>query len=351
MRRLSVAVMTALLVCACHHHPNNEKAATSSPEALFSPGIVAPDFAQHLRALAERNGHGEDNQQVVDYVVAQFQRMGLEPGNNGSWLQDVPYLEASLHAPQDTQLSLEGPNGTTRLAYGADMLASSPANLAHVAFTQSPLVFVGYGVDAPDQQWNDYAGIDVHGKTVIVLSNDPGWSGQDPSLFKGRNFTHYGLWVYKLEEAARQGAKAAFIVYDEAATGSSWSAIQNGWKRPQRSLPQREGEARLPVAGWLSTAAAQALFAQAGLDFAALRQQASQRSFKAMPMKLQASITIDSDVVQKHTSNIVGRLTGTRQPNEAIVYSAHWDKISHDGNPIRRMVDSSSGMAGLLEIA
>src|ERR1700754_5159880 len=201
MRRLSVVVMTTLLVCACHHHPNNEKAAASSPEALFSPGIVAPDLAQHLRALSERNGHGDDKQ-VVGYVVAQFQRIGLEPGNNGSWLPDAPYLEASLRAPQDTQLSIGGPHGTTHLAYGADMLASSPANLAHAALTQSPVVFVGYGVDAPDQQWNDYAGIDVHGKTVIVLSNDPGWSGQDPNLFKGRSFTQYGLWVYKLEETA-----------------------------------------------------------------------------------------------------------------------------------------------------
>ena len=351
MRRLSVVVMTTLLVCGCHHHPNNEKAAASSSEGLFSPGIVGPDLAQHLRALAERNGQGDDNQQVVDYVVAQFKRIGLEPGNNGSWLQDVPYLEASLHAPQDTQLSINGAHGTTRFAYGADMLASSPANLAHAALAQSPLVFVGYGVDAPDQQWNDYAGIDVRGKTVIVLSNDPGWSGQDPSLFKGRSFTHYGLWVYKLEEAARQGAKAAFIVYDEAATGSSWSNIQNAWKRPQRSLPQREDEVRLPVAGWLNTAAAQTLFAQAGLDYATLRQQASHRGFKAMPMGLQASIAFDSDVVQKHTSNIVAKMTGTRQPNEAIVYSAHWDRISHDGNPLRRAIDSGSGMAGLLEIA
>jgi Zn-dependent M28 family amino/carboxypeptidase len=351
MRRLFVVVATTLLVCGCHHHPGGGNAAETSPTGLFSPGIVAPDLAQHLRALAERNDQGENNQQVVDYVVAQFQRIGLEPGNDGKWLQDVPYLETTLRTPHVVQLSIQGRHGATQLAYGSDMLAGSPANLTHAALAKSPLVFVGYGVDAPDQQWNDYAGIDVRGKTVIVLSNDPGWSGQDPRLFRGRSFTHYGLWVYKLEEAARQGAAAAFIVYDEAATGTSWGAIQNAWKRPQRSLPQNPGEARLPVAGWLNTAAAAAVFAQAGLDFATLRQQAAQRGFKAVPMNAQADIAIDSDVVQKHTSNIVARLSGTRQPNEAIVYSAHWDKVSHDSNPIRRAVDSGSGMAGLLEIA
>ena len=350
MRRLPVVVLTTLLLCACQHHPNSDKATAPSSQALFSPGIVAPDLARHLRALTERNSQG-DNKQVVDYVVAQFQRMGLEPGNHGSWLQDVPYLEATVRAPQNTLLTIEGVQGTTRLAYGTDMLASSPANLTHAVLKQSPLVFVGYGVNAPDEQWNDYAGIDVRGKTVIVLSNDPGWSGQDPTLFKGRSFTHYGLWVYKLEEAARQGAAAAFIVYDEAATGSSWSSVQNAWKRPQRSLPQRDGEARVPIAGWLDTAAAKTLFTQAGLDFAALRQQASLRGFKPVSMKLQASMVVDSDVVQKHTSNIVAKLTGTRQPNEAIIYSAHWDKISNDSNPLRRAIDSSSGMAGLLEIA
>ncbi|HEX7817137.1 M28 family peptidase [Dyella sp.] len=352
MRRLMVVLLAAFCLGACHHGEPGQTAGPAAAATAFSPGIVARDLAVHVRALADIRSSGQDESHVIDYVTAQFKRIGLEPGNNGQWLQEVPYLETSLRDPASIHLSIEGGRGTALdFAYGDQMLAGSPGNQAHAALDHSPLVFVGYGVDAPDQHWNDYDGIDVRGKTVIVLSNDPGWSGQDPSLFRGRNFTHYGLWVYKLEEAARQGAAAAFIVHDDAFMGSPWSSVQNAWKRPQLSLAPEAGEPRLPVAGWLSKAAAEQLFASAGMDFQQWRQRAEQRGFKAITMPLKGSMSIDSTVTARHTFNIVGKVTGSRQPQEVVLYSAHWDRVSHDANPLRRAVDSGSGMAGLLEIA
>ncbi|HEY9133033.1 MAG TPA: M28 family peptidase [Dyella sp.] len=350
MRHWIAVIAAAVCLCGCQHHASGDQAAATASGG-FSPGIVAKDLATHVRALADiRNGNQGDGQ-IIDYAIAQFQRMGLSPGDDGHWVQEVPYLETTLSLPQDVRLRIEGTDSQLELAYGNDMLVGSPASLAHAALEQSQVVFVGYGVNAPDQQWNDYANIDVRGKTVIVLSNDPGWHGRDPSLFKGRNFTHYGLWAYKLEEAARQGAAAAFIVHDEAEIGSPWRNVQNAWKRPQLSLPARDGERRLPVAGWLSGDAAQRLFTMAGMNFQDLRKRAGERGFQPVPLRLAASIAFDSAMTPKHTYNIVARVNGTKQPNEAIIYTAHWDKVSHNSNPIRRAVDSGSGLAGMLEIA
>lgn len=361
MRRVLLAAAFGLLLTGCQHHPAAGVAGgeeSGRADAAFSPGIVSEDVEQHVKVLASDAFEGrapgsQGEQRTVAYLIQQFQRIGLQPGNHGSWLQAVPYVQATLQHSDQVRLAIDGSRQKSGLAFGSEMLVGSPADQTHAEIKNSPIVFVGYGVDAPEQQWNDYAGLDLKGKTVVMLVNDPGWRSQDPMLFKGRELTWYGHWASKFEEAARRGAAAAFIVHDSEAAGYPWSVVQTSWSNPQFSLPPGEdARPRLPLAGWLTAAAAKKLFADAGADFDALSKSAGRRGFKAVALDARASIAIDSTISQGQSHNVIGELPGSKRPAEAIVYSAHWDHLGRDGDKIYHgAVDNASGVAGLLEIA
>lgn len=362
MRHVCSLIVLSLALCACQHHQmtngndDTTRAAVASYDN-FSPGIVLGDVMQHVKVLSSnallgRTVGGEPEQRTVDYLIQQYKRIGLEPGNNGQWLQPVPYVATTLQHADATTLDVHGRNGTTSLAFGKDMVVGTLDEQTHSTLTSSPLVFVGYGVNAPGEHWNDYAGTRLKGKTVIILVNDPGWANQDPSLFHGREYTYFGRWNYKFEEAARQGASAAFIVHDTDAAGYPWTPVRQSWSIARRELPKAdEGTPRLPVAGWLTTDAARRLFAQAGANFDALKQQAGQRGFTAVPLDATLDTAFDSSVVRGESHNVVAKLMGTRRPDETIVYSAHWDHVAAAGEPAHGTVDNATGVAGLLEIA
>jgi len=199
--------------------------------------------------------------------------------------------------------------------------------------------------------------VDVKGKTVIILVNDPGWNANDPKLFKGREMTYYGRWTYKFEEAARQGAAAAFIVHQTEPAAYGWNVVQSGWSMPKLDLPESEDPSpRLPVAGWLTHEAAQRLFAKAGKNFDDLARQADARGFKAVPLEAKASIHLQSTITHSLSNNVIGMVKGSEKPDEAIVYTAHWDHLGHDpslqGHQIYNgAIDNGTGIAALLEIA
>jgi Zn-dependent M28 family amino/carboxypeptidase len=353
VHRWIFVVVVCLFVFACHHRLGEDGQRGSN--ASYSPGIVASDINAHVKVLASDafegrapGTHGE--QLTTDYLVRQFKRIGLQPGNHGSWMQAVPFVKATLLHADQTRLTIAGSGGTSALAFGSDMVAASPMNQAHAAIKDSPLVFVGYGVDAPKQHQDDYARLDLHGKTVVILVNEPGWQHQDPVLFQDRKLTWYG---HKLHEAARQGAAAAFIVYDTEATGFSWDVVRNSWEVPRISLPVSEDpRPSLPIAGWLTTAAARKLFADAGADFDALKKSADQGGFKPVALAATASIAIDSNISTGQSNNVIGEIPGRKRPWEAVIYSAHWDHLGRDGNRIfHGAVDNASSVAGLLEIA
>ncbi|GAB2546341.1 M20/M25/M40 family metallo-hydrolase [Rhodanobacter koreensis] len=357
MHRLWLTAAISLFLAACHHHSADGRNADQS-YATFSPGITEADVAEHVKVLASDAFEGRapgslGEQRTTDYLIRQFQRIGLQPGNHGSWLQAVPYVQATLQHATQARLVIDGSKDKSVLAFGSDMVVGSPANLPHAEIKGSPIVFVGYGADVPDRQWNDYAGLDLKGKTVVMLVNDPGWSSQDPMLFKGRELTWYDHWASKFEAAARRGAAAAFIVHDTEAAGYPWNVVQTGWSGPQFSLPTSEDATpRLPVAGWLTTAAARKLFADAGADFDALKKSADTRGFKAVELDAKASIAIDSAISHGQSNNVIGELPGTTRPYQAIIYSAHWDHLGRDGDRIYHgAVDNASGVAGLLKIA
>ena len=371
MLRVTSLSIALLALCACGSRdpapqapgaaaPGARSASITAGDHAFQAAITADDFAAHVQELSSDafagrapGSIGEDP--TVDYIKAQFARIGLQPGNGGDWFQTVPMMETS--ADESAVLGLKIGDATRQLKFGDDMVVGTRTGQAHVSLKDSPLVFVGYGMDAPERNWNDYAGIDVKGKTVVMLVNDPGFHGKDARLFDGDRMTWYGRWTYKFEEAARKGAAAALIIHDTAGASYGWDVVRNSWSGPQYDLPAKDDPApRLPVQGWITGEAADALFKAAGQDLAKLRAAAGRPGFRAVPLDARASLELSSRSVEKQSRNVLGLLPGSEKPDEAIVYMAHWDHLgTHEGETgdaiYNGAVDNATGVAGILEIA
>ncbi len=326
----------------------------------FNPDIHAADYAELVKTLSsdafEGRGPGTAGEEKsVDYIKAQFERAGLKPGNHGDWFQTVPMMVTQADPATTMNIDIDGTPHA--LKFGTDMVVGTRTGQQEVNIEGSELVFVGYGVDAPEQKWNDYAGVDVKGKTVVMFVNDPGFHAQDPALFEGKRMTYYGRWTYKFEEAARKGAKAALIIHDDAGAAYGWDVVKHSWSGPQYDLKAGDDPApRLPVQGWITGAQAKALFAAAGLDLDQQRAAAGKRGFKAVPMKARMSVALNSTTREQSSRNVVGLLPGSEKPDEAIVYMAHWDHLGkHEGeagdNIYNGAVDNATGVAGIIEIA
>ncbi len=364
-RHLLLCLTATIVLAACQREAATPVApAPTTPAAIaahtFSPAIDAGDFVEHVKTLSsdafEGRGPGTAGEdKSVEYIKSQMERIGLKPGNNGQWFQTVPMVETT--ADPDTTLTLTV-NGTPRtLKTGSDMVIGTTSGKPEIKIDNSALVFVGYGVNAPEQHWNDYAGVDVKGKTVVMLVNDPGFHANDPKLFEGKRMTYYGRWVYKYEEAARQGAAAALIIHDTPGASYGWDVVKNSWSGAQYSLPaSSDPDPRLPAQGWLTGEQAKALFADSGLDLDALRKAANKPGFKSVPMKATLSLDLKSTITDKQSRNVIGRLDGTTHPDEAIVYMAHWDHLGKHpdeagDNIYNGAVDNATGVSGILEIA
>ena len=381
MKRTLLFAAAALALSACSPAPEPEApAATEAPAAAapsaehgFGPEISAEDFAAHVKVMSSDEFAGRapgtvGEQMTADYVVAQFQRLGLQPGNGDSWFQDVPMVVTTADESTSTAKFVLG--GSDRaLAFGADMALGTRSAQTNVTVDASELVFVGYGVNAPEANWNDYAGLDVKGKTVVILVNDPGFHAGDEQLFSGKKMTYYGRWTYKFEEAARQGAAAALIVHDDAGAGYGWDVVKNSWSGEQYDLPtSADPEPRLPLQGWITGDVARELFAAAGQDLDALRAAAGKPGFTAVDLgDATFSANLNSTVREASSRNILAKLPGTTRPDEAIVYTAHWDHLgdhsaTHGGDKsaaategedhvYNGAIDNATGVAGVLEIA
>jgi Zn-dependent M28 family amino/carboxypeptidase len=221
------------------------------------------------------------------------------------------------------------------------------------------IVYAGYGIVAPEYGWDDYAGLDVRGKLVLALVNDPGFATQDPTLFTGNAMTYYGRWDYKFAEAVRRGAAGVLVVHETKAAGYPWDVPRNGATKAQFDLRIDDFESqRLPIEGWITEDAASRLLALAGKDFATLKAASSKRGFKAQPLGLEASVGVRNDVQYKTSYNVVGILRGRGRPQEGFVYLAHWDHLGIDTNPkpgedaiYNGAQDNATGIAGLIELA
>ena len=295
-------------------------------------------------------------EKTVAYIVERFIKAGLEPGNKGSWHQEVPLVE--ITASPDVAIRIDGGKAPLSLTYKADMVVATYQVRPRVEVKDSEIVFVGYGINAPERGWNDYAGVDVRGKTVIILVNDPDW--QTSTLdgpFGGRAMTYYGRWTYKFEEAARQGAAAALIIHDSEPAAYGWNVVTSSWTGPQLGMDAANDHMDQSKAiGWLTNDAARGLLAAADQDLAALSAAAKVEGFRAVPLGLRASLTLDNSIRRQRSKNVIGLLRGAKRPDEHVLYSAHWDHLGMceavgGDNICNGAVDNASGVAGLVALA
>ncbi len=295
---------------------------------------------------------------TLDFLVKEFTRVGAKPGNNGSWFQTVPMVE--ITAKNVSPMTFATPKGAIAAAYGPEMVVGTyRTGQPRIDIRNSPLVFVGYGINAPEKRWNDYAGLDVRGKTVVILVNDPDYETADlKGPFNGRAMTYYGRWTYKFEEAARQGAAAAIIVHDTVPAAYGWNVVQSSWTGAQQ-VPDGVADASLSSAiGWLTQDKARALFAAAGQDLAQLTAAAKKPGFRAVPLAgTTLSLSFDNAIRRHQSKNVVALLPGTTRKDEYVLYTGHWDHLGRcekaaDGDDIcNGAVDNATGTAALVALA
>lgn len=296
---------------------------------------------------------GEDK--TVSYIVQAMRQIGLKPGVQNSYLQLVPMLQAETLRSPRPQFTITGPSGSTTFFYQRDVTLNTYRDTPAIDVASSDVVFVGYGIDAPERHWNDYAGIDVRGKTVVILVNDPDWRNPvGRGDFGGAAMTYYGRWVYKFNEAARHGAVAAVLIHSDAAAGYPFTAVSSSTGAARDSLV---GPGSSAVQSWITHTAAEELFRVAGRKLDQLEDAASKRGFKAIPLGIKASFHFEVRSKRGFSKNVIGLLPGKTRPHEYVIYTAHWDHLGHcppdkTGDDIcNGAIDNASGVAGLLELA
>ncbi|MCO4321379.1 M28 family metallopeptidase [Aliidiomarina quisquiliarum] len=325
-------------------------------ESTPSFAVNLSNLHQDIKILAsdEFAGRGpltEGETLTINYLSEQYQKMGLKGAVNGSFLQAVEM--AQITPDQNMTLNI----GQLSFNAGSDFTARTQHIQSVIELQNSDVVFVGYGINAPEYQWNDFENVDVKGKTVIVLVNDPGFATQDDSLFTGNAMTYYGRWTYKYEEAARQGAAAVFIVHETAPAAYPWSVVESSNTGSKYALmDENKNASQLPIMGWIDVTAAEAIFAQANLDYQQLKQQALEPEFSPVALNSQANLTLKNELSMAQSHNVIAQLTGSETPNEYIIVSAHWDHFgsqeTEQGLKIfNGAVDNASGTAATLEIA
>jgi Zn-dependent M28 family amino/carboxypeptidase len=333
----------------------------SDPVATGTEAITEAAYRRHIEILAsdEFGGRapaspGEDL--TVEYLEQNFRRLGLGPANGDSYIQDVPLNWIEVNNSPD--LVINGGDGEDLvLEYASEQVLWTRQQVEEAAIKDSELVFVGYGINAPERGWNDYADVDVTGKTVVILINDPGYATQNPELFNGNAMTYYGRWDYKFDEAARQGAAGALMIHDTLPAAYPWSTVTNSWtgRKFNMVLPDK-GEGLASVEGWIARESAEALFNKAGLDLDVMYEKAVKPGFSAIQMGLNASAALTNETQIVNSRNVAAILMGSEAPDEIFIYMAHWDHFGTDpsleGDQIYNgAMDNASGTAALLEMA
>ena len=347
-KSLSVTLLLGLTGCS---EPAQEQTTLDN-----TTSVNLSNIKQHIKTLAsdEFEGRGpltRGEVKTVGYLSDQYQALGLTGAYNNKFLQ--PVKMAMVTADQNMQLKI----GDLSFTAGKDFTARTKQLQPLIDVRNSEVVFVGYGINAPEYNWNDYKNIDVTGKTVVVLVNDPGFATQNDALFTGNAMTYYGRWTYKYEEAARQGAAAVFIVHETAPAAYPWGVVESSNTGTKYTLMDNNLNApELPVMGWLTLDATEQLFKSANLSYQQLKQQALNDDFKATALNLTANLAFKNEVSHAKSHNVVAKLTGSEAPDEYIVVSAHWDhfgtKQTDSGPKIYNgAVDNASGSAATIEIA
>ncbi|GAB5488205.1 MAG: M28 family metallopeptidase [Parasphingorhabdus sp.] len=331
------------------------------------PEIAAPELSEEtMKSVTEelssdayegRAPGTPGEEKTLALLTKKFGEAGLEPGNGDSWFQDVPLV--SIEANDVSPLKITGGSEEMSFAYGPEMVVTTYQEQDAIDIADSEMVFVGYGVNAPERGWNDYEGIDVKGKTVVILVNDPDFGTESlEGDFGGKAMTYYGRWTYKYEEAARQGAAAALIVHDTAPASYGWNVVESSWSGPQfYAQTENGGSDQTKANGWIQKDVAAKIFAAAGQDLDAQMIAAKEKGFKAVDLGLKASMSFSNTMSKMNSKNVIGVLKGKTRPDEYVFYTAHWDHLGRckpapDGDDIcNGAIDNATGTAALVALA
>ena len=336
-----------------------------TPKVDPTASASAVDISRRIERLASDEFEGRapstpGGQAASQYIADEMAAAGLSPmGENGTFFQPVE-LTASRVDPNSSTLSI-GRNGaevvdgstTENVVFWTKRLEKN------ISVTNSELVFVGYGVNAPEYGWNDYEGLDVKGKTVVMLVNDPGFATKNDALFKGNSMTYYGRWTYKYEEAARQGAEAVLVIHETKPASYGWDVVSGSWTGEQYDLvrPDR-GASRSAIEGWITYTQAEQMFAKVGLDLTKMKSDAAVKGFKPVPAPaLKLSATLNQSIKTTTSRNVAGVLKGKTNPDEYVLYMAHWDHlgmsedVEGDDKIYNGAVDNATGTASIIEVA
>lgn len=355
-KQLLILSLSALALASCQS--SDQKSAGVEPDSTSLKAINDSAFAKHIAVLASDDFEGRKpfttgETKTINYLKTEFEKLGLKPGNGDSYFQEVPMVDIKS-TPTDMMIKTAAGNTGTSLKYLDNFVAATRHVTDQVKIENSEMVFAGYGIVAPEYKWNDYEGLDVKGKTVVVMVNDPGFS--DSTLFKGKTMTYYGRWTYKFEEAARQGAAGVIIIHDTAPASYPWSVVRSGWSKSKLYLAAKDNNSsRAPMEGWITMDVAKNLFKLAGKS-EDLMKQAGKKGFKPVDLGLKVSLTINNTIKKSVSNNVVAVLPGTKRADEYLIYSGHWDHLGKgeaiNGDSIYNgAVDNATGTAALLLLA
>ncbi|MEL6530911.1 MAG: M28 family metallopeptidase [Pseudomonadota bacterium] len=360
--RLAAVWASALALAGC-----DAMMIDGSTDGLDIPDVEAVEISEQTmkditRELSTDEFEGrmpgtKGEELTVALLTERFEAAGLQPGNGESWVQEVPLVE--ITGKNFAPLTIT--NGETDLVYdfGSEWVGVTYKEDAATQLANSEMVFVGYGINAPERGWNDYEGIDVAGKTVVILVNDPDWENENlEGTFNGRAMTFYGRWTYKYEEAAKQGAAAAIIVHDTEPASYGWNVVESSWTGPQ-AYPQYGDNppARTTMNGWVQKEVAREVLAAAGQDLDELSAAAKTEDFEPVELGMTASTSFENDFRSFTSQNVIGVLPGSEAPDEYIIHTAHWDHLGRctpasDGDDIcNGAVDNATGTAALVALA
>jgi Zn-dependent M28 family amino/carboxypeptidase len=332
-------------------------------------GVSAQEMSDIIKTLSSDEYEGrapasKGEELSIRYIADLFKKLGLKPGNtDGTYFQKVPMVGQTIENTE-AKLVFSAGDKKEELKYGDDYIATSE-RLEPAVSMDAPLVFVGYGVVAPEYKWNDFKNIDVKGKVIVVLINDPPLPDPkdptqlDPNMFSGKAMTYYGRWTYKYEEAARQGAAGCIIVHETEPAAYPWEVVKNSWSGEQFTLvSQDRGQSKVPIQGWITHDRAVELFKMAGKDFEEMKKAAVSRDFKPEKLGARASLTLNLKHRTIHSNNVVAKIEGSdpEGKDEWLIYMAHWDHFGMRETPQGKEIfhgaaDNASGVAALIEIA
>ena len=345
-------VSIAVIITSCQLQKSNVETASDS--------ITADDFKNYISVIASDSFMGRapatvGEEKAIHYLADQFKAFGLEPANKGSYFQEVPLVK--ITAKPGMAMHISGGKQNFNLIYSDDFMGNTSQLMESVQIQNSDIIFIGYGIDSPENDWNDYEGLDLKGKTVLMMVNDPGYATADSTLFNGKAMTYFGRWTYKFEEAARRGATAAIIIHETGAASYPWGVVKNSWSGAHFQLAGDEiSKSSLLFQGWITNDIAKKIFESAGLDYNQLTSAAARRGFKPVEMKLKASINFNNKIENIKSNNVAALWPGKDRPDEIIIYSAHWDHFGlnntyKDDSILNGAVDNGTGTTALLQIA